>query len=223
MMRKPSLVDYPGELALIMFTSGCNFRCGFCHNASLIERLDAPTFTYERLAQRLRKGQEEWVRAVTISGGEPTLQPQLPRTLRFIHDMGFLIKLDTNGSRPQVLQQCLPYIDYVAMDIKCGFSGYPEFVGFKRTEAIQESIKLIMESARNYEFRTTVVEGFHDDQQIREAAQSLAGAKRWVFQPFVPHEDLPDEALRTARRTPVPLLKRCVQVASEFVPGAVMR
>jgi pyruvate formate lyase activating enzyme len=223
MMRRPSMVDYPGELAIIMFTAGCNFRCGFCHNAQLLGCHSAKRYTYGQLAERLQKAKEEWVRAVTVSGGEPTLQPALKDTLRFIREMGFLVKLDTNGANPAVLKECLPFIDYVAMDVKCSMARYPEFVHFNEVNAIRESIRMIISSAADYEFRTTVVESFHTPAEMAAAAEELRGAKRWILQPFVPHEDLPDPALCSEKRTRPGFLQQCVNAVIDIVPGTVVR
>ena len=223
MMRKPSLVDYPGELSVIMFTAGCDFRCGFCHNAQLLGCGGAKRYTYAQLAERLHKAKEEWVRAITVSGGEPTLQPALKETLKFIREMGFLVKLDTNGAHPGVLEECLPYINYVAMDIKCSLPRYPEFVKFSDLDAIRESIKIIIGQAEDYEFRTTVLEAFHTVEDMTAAAEEIRGAKRWILQPFVHHEDLPDPALCSEKRTRPAFLQQCAAAIRPIIPGVVVR
>ena len=222
-MRQPSLVDYPGHLGVLMFTSGCNFRCGFCHNVDLIADWHAKTFSFAILKQRLEHYREEWVKAVTVTGGEPTVHPGLPDTIAFFKEEGFLVKLDTNGSHPEMLKELLPLLDYVAMDVKCSLPRYQEFVHFGDTEKLRQSIRLIMEGAKDYEFRTTLLESFHTLPEIREAAPELQGAKRWIFQPFVPHENLPQESLRTATRTKPSFLQECVEAAAPFVQQATHR
>ncbi len=220
MMRQPSLVDYPGHLGVLMFTSGCNFRCGFCHNVDLIGDWHAKTFSFAILKERLDHYREEWVKAVTISGGEPTIHAGLPDTIAFFKEEGFLVKLDTNGSHPEVLREILPMLDYVAMDVKCSLPHYPEFVHYGEIQNIRESIALIRQQAKDYEFRTTILESFHTPEEIRQTGQELQGAKRWIFQPFVPHDNLPQESLRTATRTKPSFLQECAEAARPFVQEA---
>lgn len=199
-LEKPSMIDFPGHLCGVFFTSGCNFTCGFCHNATLMGKKQK-TLSWERLDEVCRKFKNEWVDAVSISGGEPTLEPGLIDLLHFFRKHGFKIKLDTNGSHPDVINECLPLIDYIAMDIKAGLSGYPEIAGFTRTEIIEESVKLIMSTDIEQEFRTTVIDPFHTDEQMLEAGELVKGAKRYVLQAFVPQDHLPGVEFRTMKRT----------------------
>lgn len=199
-LEKPSLIDFPGHMCGVFFTSGCNFTCGFCHNATLMGKKQK-TLSWERLDEVCRKFKDEWVDAVSISGGEPTLEPGLIDLLHFFRGHSFKVKLDTNGSRPGVIKECLPLIDYIAMDIKAGLSGYPEIAGFTRTEIIKESIGLIMSTDIEHEFRTTVIDPFHTDEQMLEAGGLIQGARRFVLQAFVPQDHLPGEEFRTMKRT----------------------
>ena len=223
-MRQPSLVDFPGQIAVLMFTAGCNFRCGFCHNPSLIGAADAKTYTYAQLKERLDRYRRDWVRAVSLSGGEPTLHPDLPETLQFFQEQGFKVKLDTNGSNPEMLERVLPLVDYVAMDVKCAPEHYPEFVHYGHVEAIRASIALILSKARDYEFRTTVLENRHTPEEIRAMAPLLQGTKSWIFQAFLPHDNLPDASYRGLSRTRPSVLEACAQAAREAgVPAASVR
>jgi len=199
-LEKPSMVDYPGHFAAVFFVSGCNFTCGFCHNADLMGKKQAG-LSYEKLEAACQKFKANWVNAVVVTGGEPTLAPDLPDLLRFFKSFGFAVKLDTNGSNPQMLEKCLPLADYVAMDIKAGFSLYRDFVGFSKTDAIQESINLIRKQAKDYEFRTTIIESIHTDEQVDEMAELVSGSKRYVLQAFIPRDELPGKAYRTMPRT----------------------
>jgi pyruvate formate lyase activating enzyme len=217
------MVDFPGQMAVLMFTPGCNFRCGFCHNPDLITQCNAKTYTYRQLQEKLVKYRENWVRAVSVSGGEPTIHANLPETIRFFKESGFKVKLDTNGGNPRMLAELLPLVDYVAMDIKCALARYAEFVKFGNIDAIRASIKLIIEHAADYEFRTTVIEGIHTDEDILDAAAELKGAKRWFFQPFLPHENLPDESMRGLKRTRPLVLTHLAELVQPIVPGAVAR
>ncbi len=195
------MIDYPGHLCGVFFTSGCNFTCGFCHNAVLMGHKQKG-IPWSRLEEVTKKFRSEWVDAVCITGGEPTLEAALPELIAFFRDGGFKIKLDTNGSRPDVLRDLLPQIDFIAMDIKTGLSGYPELAGFTRTEKIEESVKQIMKSGVDYEFRTTVIEPFHSNEKMLEAGALIRGAKHWALQAFVPQDTLPGEKFRTLKRTP---------------------
>ncbi len=199
-LEKPSMIDFPGHLCGVFFTSGCNFTCGFCHNATLMGKKQK-TLSWDRLEEICRKFKAEWVDAVSITGGEPTMEPDLLDLIRFFRDHGFKVKLDTNGSHPEVLKECLPLINYIAMDIKAGLSGYPEIAGVIDTAKIAESVKLIMSSDVDHEFRTTVIDPFHTDAQMLEAGELIQDAQRYVLQAFVPQDTLPGEKFRELKRT----------------------
>ncbi len=139
---------------------------------------------------------------VVITGGEPSCTDGLLKLIHFFKDrFGFAVKLDTNGSNPAVLAECLPHVDYVAMDIKCGLSAYPDIVRFPDTDKIRQSIELIRAGARDYEFRTTVIETIHTDEQMEEVRALVDGAKRYALQAFIPREELPLAEYRTLPRT----------------------
>lgn len=201
-LEKPSMVDYPKHFAAVFFTSGCNFTCGFCHNATLMGKKQAglPWAKLETVCTQFKKN---WVNGVVITGGEPTLSNDLIELIRFFKDrFGFAVKLDTNGSNPELLAECLPLVDYVAMDVKTGFSGYPDLVRYPHTEIIQQSIDLIREHARDYEFRTTVMQNIHTDEQMDEVAQIIRGSKRYALQAFIPRDNLPNAEFSLLPRTP---------------------
>jgi pyruvate formate lyase activating enzyme len=197
-LQKVSLIDYPGQICAVIFLRGCNFRCPFCHNPELVEpALYASCLAEEEVLSFLerRRGRLD---AVTVSGGEPTLQPDLPRLLRQLKGMGYLIKLDTNGSRPAVLEQLLreELLDYVAMDIKGPLEKYPLLTGVACSgEEIRRSIAAIMTGDIAYEFRTTVVRSLLTPEDVLAAARLIRHARRYVLQRFVPAEML-DGALR---------------------------
>jgi pyruvate formate lyase activating enzyme len=221
-LEKPSMIDYPGFLCGVFFISGCNFSCGFCHNAPLMGKKQKG-ISWSRLDEICRKFKPEWVDAVCITGGEPTLATDLIQLIEFFRSYGFKIKLDSNGALPDVLKECLPLVDYVAMDIKAGLSGYPELTGFTRTEKIAESVNLIMSSGKDYEFRTTVIEPFHTDEQMREIGGLIKGAKRYCIQPFIPKDNLPDPRLRETKRTTPARLRRIEQLMKPFVQEITVR
>lgn len=201
-LPRSSLSDYPGHPAALLFVSGCNFTCGYCHNARRLglRRDGRPWAELERVCRRFREG---WLHHAVVSGGEPTLHDELPELITFLHRHGFRVKLDTNGSRPERLREILPRVDYVAMDIKCAPHRYPEVVRFDDIDRIVESVDLIRRHARDYEFRTTVIDGLVPDGDFDAIGRLIRGARRYVLQPFLPRHDLPDENLRAVPRTPV--------------------
>ncbi len=198
-LQKMTLLDYPGKVACTVFLHGCNFRCPFCHNSGLLAGLEEPLMTREEFLTFLsrRKGLLD---AVCISGGEPTLAPDLADLLAKIHDLGFLTKLDTNGSRPEVLKKLVNagLLDYVAMDVKNSPRRYGETTGLQNPnlEKIEESLRFLLSGAVDYELRTTVVEEFHDEDAILEMGHWLRNLdperkpKRFFLQPFVDRESV---------------------------------
>lgn len=193
-LQKMTLLDYPGKIACTIFLGGCNFRCPFCHNSELLGQ-DAPQFiTEEELFAFLRKRQG-LLEAVCISGGEPTLQPELPEFIGKIRKLGFLVKLDTNGYKPAVLRQLLQHklLDYVAMDVKNDDNNYPLTCGLDSMNmaAIKESLSLLLQGEVEYELRTTVVQQLHNSdsfQSIIAMLQELSPQRKcssYYLQPFV--------------------------------------
>jgi len=221
-LEKPSMIDYPGYLCGVFFISGCNFSCGFCHNAPLMGKKQKG-LPWSRLDEICRKFKTEWVDAVCITGGEPTLAADLIQLIEFFRGYGFKIKLDSNGALPEVLKECIPRVDYVAMDIKAGLSGYPELVGFNRTEKIAESVKLIMSSGIDHEFRTTIIEPFHTDDQMREIGRLIQDTKRYCIQPFIPKDNLPDLRMRETKRTTPARLRQIEKLMKPYVKEVVVR
>lgn len=221
-MRNASLVDFPGRMAAVFFTTGCNFRCGFCHNAPLLGTA-REGYTWERLDQLCQRFRRQWVSAVVLTGGEPTLSPALPETLQFFRERDFEVKLDTNGSRPAVLAAALPLVSFVAMDVKCSLARYPEFVGFHDAEAIRQSIQTLMASGTPYEFRSTLIEAVHTDAEMRCIGETIRGATTYAVQAFIPRADLPDLHLRTTPRTRPQALQRAAEIVRPFVGRVEIR
>jgi pyruvate formate lyase activating enzyme len=154
LLEKPSMIDFPGHLCGVFFLSGCNFTCGFCHNATLMGAKQAG-LTWTRLDEICARFKADWVDAICITGGEPTLSPDLIKLIKFLRERGFKIKLDSNGAQPDVLEKCLPLIDYIAMDIKAPLDQYQSVV--RRpvdADALQTSMDLIKNSGVPHEFRT---------------------------------------------------------------------
>ena len=176
-LQKLTLLDYPGKVACTVFLGGCNFRCPFCHNSDLLDGKAEALMDDTEFLDFLKK-RTGLLDAVCVSGGEPTLQPELPRFLKSIKDMGFLVKLDTNGYRPDVLRDLVEsgLVDYVAMDVKNGPSSYPATAGRPNMDLTQisQSLQYLMNGDLPYEFRTTVVEELHSEASVLEMGQWLA-------------------------------------------------
>jgi pyruvate formate lyase activating enzyme len=187
-----SLSDHEGHVAAVVFVHGCNFRCPFCHNADLVlpDRDSRVALRDEEVIARLRD-RRGFLDSVVVSGGEPTLQRGLADFLAEVKRLGFGVKLDTNGSRSDVVADLLEegFVDYVAMDLKAPPGRYAEFAGVPvALDAIRESVSTIRERAPDYEFRTTVAPGLAGEDLLA-IAQWIRGAKRYILQPFrVPSE-----------------------------------
>jgi len=198
-LQKVSLIDYPGLICAIIFSQGCNFRCSYCHNPELVEpRLFQPCIKENEVLEFLetRKGKLD---AVTITGGEPTLQDDLAPFIKKIKKMKFAVKVDTNGSQPQVIKDLLDnkLLDFIAMDIKAPLEKYESVVKVPvNSDSIQESIKLILEAKIPHEFRTTIVESQLEEKDIQQIALLISGADRYVLQKFVPAKVLEKKFLR---------------------------
>lgn len=195
-----TLTDFPGRVASIVFTQGCNFRCPFCHNGALWSFHAAPESIipeeriWSYLAQRC-----EHLDGVVVTGGEPTLHADLPAFLKRIKRMGFQVKLDTNGSRPGVLAGLIEAgdVDYIAMDIKAPLEHYSRLIGKEApTREIEESIALLSWSGIEHEFRTTHVEPLLSERDLQAIRAMLPGSARYRVQPFRP-ENAYDPALRS--------------------------
>jgi pyruvate formate lyase activating enzyme len=199
-LKQPSMVDFPGRMAAVFFTSGCNFHCGFCHNATLMGKSRAG-LPWEKLDAACRHFKENWVTGAAITGGEPTLEPGLAEVIDFFKARGLAVKVDTNGTHPEAIRALIPKVDCLAMDVKASLAAYPELTGWKDVEKIRESIGLIKGMGERGILRTTIIEPFHTDAMMREIGELIAGAAFYQMQPFVPREDLPGEAYRHRPRT----------------------
>lgn len=187
--QKFTLLDYPGKIATTVFTVGCNFRCSFCHNPELVLGLQSTVHgnDSEKEFFKFLKSRKGKLEAVCITGGEPTMQKDLLEFIVKVKKMGYLVKLDTNGMRPDVLKKTLDMkiVDYVAMDIKNSLKNYEKTVCAKvDLDRIKMSAEMIMNSKIDYDFRTTVVPGIHRDKDFDDIALWIGGAKRYFLQRF---------------------------------------
>lgn len=186
--QKTTLLDFPGHVAATLFTGGCNFRCPFCQNGSLVlAPVSLPDFSEEEILRFLHK-RKGILEGVCITGGEPSLQPDLKDFIKRIRGMGYLVKLDTNGYRPEVLRKLLQekLLNYIAMDIKASRSNYEKATGMSHIEwqRIEESVELIKRSGVSHEFRTTVVKGIHEIGEFEEIGRFLQGADAYFLQSY---------------------------------------
>ena len=222
--QKLTLLDFPGHVAATVFTGGCNLRCPFCHNATLVtDTAQTPILATDEVLAYLKKRQGI-LDGVCVTGGEPTLQVALPDFLRQLKQMGYAVKLDTNGTSPNVIRALIAdnLVDYVAMDIKNCRERYGITAGkipFD-TAPIEESVKLLMSGSLPYEFRTTTVRGIHTQADFKAIGQWIAGAERYYLQGFVDSGSLigggfeaftPDE------------MKQFLVTVREYVPNAQLR
>ena len=216
-LQKTTLLDYPGQVACTVFLAGCNLRCPFCHNAPLVLEHPQPQMTEDEFFAFLKK-RRGILDGVCITGGEPTLRPALPEFIAKIRDLGFSVKLDTNGTDPAMLRGLLAdrLLDYVAMDIKNAPHRYKETCGGADVlEAVMQSAALLMGSDTAYELRTTCVQPLHDEQAMEEIGKWLAGAKAYYLQSFVDSGNLvgsgmsplPPQAMEALRQAVLPYIK----------------
>lgn len=221
-----SLLDYPGEICTTVFYGGCNFRCAFCHNALLV--CEPTTFSSVDpviLMKKLRERQK-FVPAVCISGGEPTLAPKLPHFVRQLKEHGFIVKLDTNGTKPDVLSRLLAdgLLDYVAMDVKAPWHKYSLVTCVPvDTEAVRGSINLLRKMAPAYEFRTTVVPGLLDEADLLNLGQELEGVQKYVLQQFRPTKPLLDPKLEHQQPYAEELLHQVAKKLRPYVKTVEVR
>ncbi len=192
-LKKSSLIDYPGKICAIVFTQGCNFRCPYCHNPELVKpELFEKSIPEEEIFSFLetRRGKLD---AVEITGGEPTLQKDLLLFIKKIKDKGFLVKLDSNGTNPEIVKNAIKnkLVNYLAMDIKAPLEKYSKVVGADvDIKKIKKNIDLIMNSGINYEFRTTLVKSLLSKEDIIKIGKLIKGAKNYFLQKFVPTKTL---------------------------------
>lgn len=226
LLKRPSLIDYPGKLCRVLIISGCNMQCLYCHNSDLIRPKES-FFDWPRLLDTLTASREYWVDSVCISGGEPTLHPQLNELILRIKKLDFRIKLDTNGTRPDVLKEVLPLLDYVAMDYKAPLARYGEISGCPALDIdnISESAALIAGAGCSHEFRTTVIQGFHSEEDIHAICRELteARARRYALQAFVPPPDMEPGMGLPASRTPMKTLQKYLEISRQYFEESFVR
>lgn len=223
-LEKATLLDYPGRVACILFTYGCNLRCPYCHNPELVtERLSVDTFLTQEYIFGFLKRRVGKLDAVVITGGEPLIHNGIFELLSDIKKMGYLVKLDSNGLLPDKLKKVIDSgnVDYVAMDIKYPLSEYMNNVP-NSSKLIQKSVNLIMNSGLDYEFRTTYVKGIHTIDSAEQIAKIVQGAKIYYIQNFRPGKSI-DPALDRTNSFTRKELKEIKKIASKYVKNVFIR
>ena len=227
-LQKMTLLDYPGQVACTVFLRGCNFRCPFCHNSSLLSGAGEQLMEDTQLLGFLEK-RVGLLDGVCVTGGEPTLQKELPQLLEKIKALGYRVKLDTNGSCPEMLKTVVEagYVDYVAMDIKNAPQQYEKTAGMKPAllEKVEESIRYLISGNVDYELRTTVVEELHNADSVREMGQwvcNLGGkpARRWYLQQYMDRDSVLSRGLHAPSREK---LQEFVETLNPFAEAVSLR
>jgi pyruvate formate lyase activating enzyme len=242
-LEKLTLIDYPGEVAAIIFTPGCNFRCRFCYNPMLVEpkalgsldKINHPdSLVSEGDLFSFLENRRGKLDAVVITGGEPTLHHDLPEFIQKIKKLGYKVKLDTNGTNPEMLKTIInrkELINYIAMDIKAPLEKYQKVVGTKWSakekeeilKNIKESINIVMTCGLPYEFRTTVVPDFLDQDDIEEMGKLIQGACVWYLQKFKSNVEMLDNSLRNHHSYSDQEMKEMKKIGERFVVKCEVR
>jgi pyruvate formate lyase activating enzyme len=183
-LQKISLIDYPNKVASVLFTPGCNLRCGFCHNWRIAVD-PQPPFLQEATALEMLEKRKRYVDAVVVTGGEPCMHKELPKFLAKLKERGFAVKLDTNGFFPDVLEECLASVDYVALDVKTCLEKYVR-LGAKDTVGLMRTVEILKTEKVPYEFRTTLVPELVTSEDAACLGEVVKGAKTLALQQFVP-------------------------------------
>ena len=222
-LQKMTLLDFPGHVACTVFTGGCDLRCPFCHNFELVDGTAPAIMEEEELLSFLEK-RRGLLDGVAFTGGEPCLQKNLPELMRKIREMGFAIKLDTNGNHPDMLEKMISegLVDYVAMDIKNSPEKYAVTSGLETLDLtkIRQSVEILKSGRVDYEFRTTVVAQFHEENDFRLIGQWLQGAKRYFLQSFTDRDSVPYGGMSAPSREEI---FRYAQIAQENIPDTQVR
>lgn len=222
-LQKLTLLDYPGKTACTIFTGGCNFRCPFCHNGDLVLGGDVGEIPEAEIFAFLKK-RIGILDGVCITGGEPLLNDDIRDFILGVRELGYSVKLDTNGSRPKLLKELITdgLVDYVAMDIKNSKVAYPETVGIDRFDVsgVEESIRFLITSGIEYEFRTTVVSEYHTKERIEELAKWISGAKRYFLQNFKESDGVIKKGLSPVGEES---LKEFSEIAKRYINNVELR
>ena len=219
-LQKISLIDFPNKIASVLFTPGCNLRCGFCHNWRIAVD-PQPPFLAEATALEMLEARKKFVDAVVITGGEPCIHKELPKFLAKLKQLGFLVKLDTNGCFPDVLEECLGSVDYVAMDMKTSLPKYKR-LGIEDTSGLMRTIEILKMGKVPYEFRTTLVPDLVMAKDITCIGEMVKGADIFAIQQFVPKDTL-DQSFQALRPYAPEVINDLAETMQKYVKSVVLR
>lgn len=222
-LQKITLLDFPGSVACTVFTSGCNLRCPFCHNAPLVEKLPDDELFSEDVLFELLKKRKGVLDGVAITGGEPLMQKDIKDFIEKIKALGFKVKLDTNGTYPEKLDELIKggLLDYVAMDVKAPIEKYGLVAGTDVFgEKIKKSIGLLMASSIPYEFRTTVVNELHCEDDFHKIGELIRGASAYYIQCFKDSGNILSDGLSAPTKE---ALEKYLQIAKQYVENTSLR
>ncbi len=219
-LQKVSLIDYPNKVASVLFTPGCNLRCPFCHNWRIAVD-PKPPFLQEAVALRILESRKKYVDAVVVTGGEPTMHKELPKFLAKLKARGFLVKLDTNGFYPEVLEECLQSVDYVALDVKTSLEKYKQ-LGTKDTAGLMRTVEILKTGKVPYEFRTTAVPEFVTAEDVKCIGEMVKGAKNHAFQQFVPQDTL-DKRFEALKPYALEIINDYAETMRKYAENVILR
>ena len=219
-LQKISMIDYPNKIASVLFTPGCNLRCGFCHNWRIAVN-PQPPFLQEVAALELLEARKRYVDAVVVTGGEPCMHKELPKFLAKLKERGFSVKLDTNGCFPDILEECLGYVDYVAMDLKTSPEKYSR-LGAQNTTCLVRTVEILKTGKVPYEFRTTIVPDLVTPQDIGSIGELVNGAHTVALQQFVPIDTL-DKSFQVLRPYPPEVISSFAETLRKYAENVVLR
>ncbi len=229
-MIETSLIDWEGKIVSTLYVPSCNFRCPYCYNCDLILHPENFPDISQREINNYLLERKDFIDGICMSGGEPTLYPDLSAYFKGIKDKGFLIKLDTNGTNPKLLKNLMDFglVDYIALDIKSSlnFENYFKAAGIKdkmMMEKVKDSIELIMNSKIDYEFRTTIVPLLHSEDTIIKIARYISGAKKYVLQNFSPLEKTLEPSFQKIQPCSDEKMQELSEKAKKYVPNCYWR
>jgi pyruvate formate lyase activating enzyme len=223
--QKLSLIEYPGKLSAVIWTGGCNFRCPFCYNSDIVLNHEKMPTIHEKEITDFIKTRKGLLDAIAITGGEPTLQKDLPKFAKIIKDLGFSVMLETNGSNPKMIKQLSDkkLVDYIAMDIKAPLEKYSKVCGKKvNKKDVQKSIDIIRNSGVDYEFRTTVIPRFFKKEDAIAISKWLKGSKCYYLQQFKPGKTI-NKAFKKVKPYPPEKLKEFAKIMKPFFKSISVR
>jgi pyruvate formate lyase activating enzyme len=219
-LQKISLIDYPNKVASVLFTPGCNLRCGFCHNWRIAVD-PQPPFLQEAMALEMLEKRKRYVDAVVITGGEPCMHKELPKFLAKLKERGFAVKLDTNGFFPEVLEECLASVDYVALDVKTCLDKYAK-LGAKDTVGFMRAVEILKMEKVPYEFRITLVPDLVTSEDAACIGEVVKGAKTLALQQFVPIDTM-DKKFQGLKPYAPEVINSFAEIMRKYAENVILR